>query len=91
MSEEMPVAEAPAVEEKKVAYDFGALGSKLKEAGLELAEDAAGKVAMVVLEWLEESVKISDNPYDDVALIVMPKIKDFIKSQIDKIDGKPSA
>lgn len=76
---------------EKKAYDFAELGSKLKDAGLEVAEDAASKVAMAVLEWLEESAKISENPYDDVALVVMPKVRDFLKSQIDKIDGKPAA
>ncbi len=86
MSDEQPEAAA-----EKKAYDFAELGSKLKESGLELAEDAAKKCAIAVLDWVADSAKISANPYDDVALIVLPKLRSYILSQADKIDGKVEA
>ncbi len=77
-----------AVVEKK-AYDLGELGLKLKSKGLELAEESAHLVAQSFFEWLDESAKLSQNPYDDMVLIILPKVKEFIDSQIEKIDGKP--
>jgi hypothetical protein len=82
--------ESAPVEEKK-AYDLGVLGSKLKDAGLELAEEAAGKVVAAVIDWVSESAKLSATPYDDMALVILPKLKDFIMSEIAKIDGKEGA
>ena len=75
------------VAEKK-AYDLGDLGSKLKDAGLELAEGAAKKAVVAIFEWVQESAKLSATPYDDMALVVLPKLQEFILSEVDKIDGK---
>jgi len=88
MSDEQPEAVAAEPVAEKKAYDLKELGSKLKDAGLELAEDAAAKCVVAVLDWAAESAKISANPYDDVALIVIPKIKEYALSKVDKIDGK---
>jgi hypothetical protein len=69
------------------AYDLKALVAKLKSHGLEVAEEGAEVVAKSVFEWLEESAKVSENKYDDLALAVLPLIKPIALKQIDKIDG----
>lgn len=75
-------------EEAVKAYDFKELAVGLKAKGLDIAEDAAKSVAEAVLEWLEKSAKASSNPYDDMALVVLPKVKEFVLAQVDKIDGQ---
>lgn len=70
------------------AYDLKALGEKLKAKGLVVAEDAAEQVYEEVKAWFEESAKLSETPYDDMALIVLPQIDILVKKQLDKIDGQ---
>lgn len=72
----------------KKAYDFKDLSTKLKSRGLDVAEDAARELTEAVLEWFKESAIISKNPYDDMALVVLPKIEEIIFQKIDQIDGK---
>jgi L-cystine uptake protein TcyP (sodium:dicarboxylate symporter family) len=69
------------------AYDIKDLGEKLKQIGLPMAEVAAEQVLSKVVEWIKESAAISKNPYDDMALIVIPLIEEKIKKAIDKIDN----
>lgn len=70
------------------AYDVKDLGDKLKDKGLEMAEDAAMVVVECVLEWVEESAKKSENTYDDLMLAVLPLMKPEIMKLVDKIDKK---
>lgn len=70
------------------AYDIKDLGARLKDSGLDLAEDAAVIVIEKMFEWIEESAKMSASPYDDMALLIMPQLKDLAMKQADKIDGK---
>jgi len=75
--------------EEKKAYDLKELGSHLKAQGLELAEDAAEKVAKAVFAWIKESAAISDNKYDDIAVsAALPKIEEEVFKLVDKIDGQ---
>lgn len=74
--------------EEMKAYDFAALAIELKNKGLEIAEDSAKHVVEAVLNWIEASAKASATPYDDMALFMMPKLKEIIMKQVDKIDGK---
>jgi hypothetical protein len=69
------------------AYDVKELMNKLKGRGLNLGEDAAKGLLEDVLGWVEESAKLSATPYDDMGLIVLPKLKEMALAQIDKIDG----
>ena len=73
---------------EKKAYDLKELLAHLKGQGLELAEDAAEKVAKATFDWFKESAAISKNPYDDMALLVLPQIEKMTFGAIDKIDGK---
>lgn len=73
-----------------MAYDIKLLGEKLKAKGLDVAEEAAGVIVESVIDWLAESAQASANPYDDVALVVLPKVKEYALKQIDKIDGQPN-
>lgn len=70
------------------AYDLKVLASKLKERGLDLAEDAAVIVVEELFAWVEESAKASTTPYDDMGLIVLPQLKELALDGVDKIDGK---
>lgn len=69
-------------------YDLKLLGEKLKTKGLSITEEALEQVCESVFEWVEESAKLSEMPWDDFVLVIMPKVKEVIKSQIEKIDGK---
>lgn len=69
------------------AYDPKALVEKLKGRGLDLAEDAGKIIVEELFVWVEESAKLSASPYDDMALIVMPQLKEKALAFVDKIDG----
>lgn len=71
------------------AYDVKDLGEKLKAEGLELAEDAAGKVYKALIAWFKESAALSKNPFDDMVVGFIPQIDAVVLPQIDKIDGTP--
>lgn len=73
------------------AYDLKALVEKLKEQGLDVAEAAAGGAVKAVVAWLSDSVKASATPFDDVALVVLPKLEQMALEAIDKIDGVQGA
>lgn len=79
--------EAPAQEPAK-AYSLSGLAEAMKARGLDLAEDACKQALNGICDWLESSAKISDTPYDDMAMsLALPKIKEMLLAQIDKIDG----
>lgn len=73
--------------EEQKAYDLKKLMDHLKDQGLELAEDAAEKVYNGVMNWVEESAKVSKNPIDDIVILVRKQIDGIVLPQIDKIDG----
>jgi len=70
------------------AYDLKELGNVLKGKGLDVAEESLNILFDSVVEWVEESAKISATPYDDMAMLVMPQLKKLVKEAIDKIDGE---
>lgn len=70
------------------AYDIKVLADRLKGKGLVLAEDGAEIVAKELFLWLEDSAKVSATPYDDMALVVLPKIKELALDLVDRIDGE---
>lgn len=70
------------------AYEVKALVEELKKQGLDVAEAAAGGAVKAVSNWLEESVKLSATPFDDIALVVIPKLRDAALAEIDKLDGQ---
>lgn len=70
------------------AYDVGLLVEKLKAQGLDVAEAAAGGAVKAVVAWLTDSVKLSSTPFDDVALVVLPKLEQMALEAIDKLDGQ---
>jgi len=74
------------MEEVKKAYDVKSLVEKLKDQGIEVAEEAAKGAIESVIAWFEESAKLSKTPYDDMALIILPQIKDLALEQADKIN-----
>ena len=69
------------------AFDLKDLVGKLTAQGLPLAEEAAKLVVSSVLDWVQESVVISENKYDDFAIPVISAVKPFVMAQLDKIDG----
>lgn len=70
------------------AYDIQALIAKLKGRGLDIAEEMAKVVVEESFSWVEESAKLSATPWDDMALIVVPNLKQLALSGVDKIDGQ---
>lgn len=74
--------------EEKKAYDIKALVAKLEARGISVGEDVAKGAIEDVFAWLEESIRLSPNPLDDIALVVLPKVKEFALAQADKIDGQ---
>jgi hypothetical protein len=68
-------------------YDLGELVGELKSKGLDVAEAGAKAMIESVFTWIEKSAKASTIPYDDLALIVLPKVKDFALAEADKING----
>jgi ADP-heptose:LPS heptosyltransferase len=54
------------------AYDIKSLVEKFKAHGLDIAEEAAKAATISILDWFEESAKLSATPFDDVALVVLP-------------------
>lgn len=70
------------------AYELSALVEKLKGRGLDIAEEAAKVVVEEALAWFQESAKLSATPYDDMAIVVLPLIKEAALKAVDKIDGQ---
>lgn len=71
------------------AFDFKVLAEKLKSRGLDVAEEAAKIIVEETLTWTEESVKLSENKYDDIIVLGIPMIKEAALKAVDQIDGKP--
>lgn len=69
------------------AYDLKGLISEMKANGLELAEESAKVVIEGVFSWLEKSAQLSENKYDDLALVLYPKLKEYALEQAEKING----
>lgn len=74
------------------AYDLKELGQRLKDTGLPLAMDAleseAGKVYIVLKQWIKDSAALSSNKIDDVAAPFLDYLDPLILPQIDKINGR---
>lgn len=70
------------------AYDVSALVEKLKARGMDVAEEAAKEALDAVLEFFEESARLSENKYDDLVLAIVPMLKEEALKAIDKIDGE---
>lgn len=68
--------------------DKQALLDLAKAKGLDIAEDALGKLLEAAFEIAEEMVKKSENKYDDLLLVVLPQIKPYLLEAIDKLDGQ---
>ena len=70
------------------AYDPKDLVAKLKERGLDVAEEAAKVVIESVFDWLDESADASPTPYDNLLKALYPTIKAEALKAVDKIDGE---
>ncbi len=68
------------------AYDFKGLMSELKDNGLEIAEESAKVLISSVFSWLEKSAALSENKYDDLAVILYPQLKAYALEQAEKIN-----
>jgi hypothetical protein len=70
------------------AYDLKDLVSRFAKHGAQLSEEAVKAMLNETFDWAEESAKISKNPYDDMALIILPQLKKMALEKADKIDGQ---
>lgn len=64
------------------------LKEKLKELGLDLAEDSVKDTVENCFGTLEKIIKVTENKYDDLLLPLLDMAKPFVLKEIDKIDGK---
>jgi len=71
-----------------MAYDFNLLVTKLKARGLDLTEELAVGVTTDVFSFVEESIKLSPTPLDDILLIILPVLKTSLLKIEDTIDGQ---
>ena len=69
-------------------YDFKDLTEKCKVIGLNLSEQAARELTVVLFDWVTESAKASQNTADDIIAALLPVIKPKVLEAIDKINGK---
>ena len=69
--------------------DAKKLVEKLKEEGLDIAEDVAVKIVKISFDWVEEEIA-NDGKLDwkDMLLPLFGTIKKFLFGLIDKIDGE---
>jgi hypothetical protein len=67
-------------------FEIGALVDELKKNGLELAEESAKIAAKSILNWIEASVKLTENPYDDFFVMARPQIESVIAPVIEQIN-----
>lgn len=72
--------------EEKKTYDLKKLGEKLKDKGLDIAEDSLALVVEETFDWVAESAVASENKYDDLLVGVIPAAKKVILAQVDKLD-----
>lgn len=74
------------------AYDPKDLVQRLAKRGVTVAESAAKVLIEELFGWTHESAQLSENKIDDlIDAAVLPKLKDFVLSQVDKIDGQASS
>lgn len=69
------------------AFDYKDLLAKLDKAGVPVVEDMAEILVMCTLDWVQESVVMTENKIDDMAIAFIPMVKGMIKPVIDQIDG----
>jgi len=70
------------------AFEMKALLAKLDAAGVPVVEDMAEILVMSTLDWVQESVMMTESKLDDVAVAFIPMVKNMIKPVIDNIDGQ---
>jgi hypothetical protein len=68
------------------AYDLKLLGEELKNEGLEIAEESLKIVIEAMFKFLEKSALLSETPYDNMAVMLYPKIKELILKEVEKIN-----
>jgi hypothetical protein len=67
-------------------FDMQLLAAELKAQGLEMAEESAKIVAKAVFNWVEASVKMTANPYDDFFMMARPQLEAVLGPAIEKIN-----
>lgn len=60
----------------------------LKAKGLDVAEEALAEVVEGLFEVAETLIVKSENKFDDMALVVLPKLKELTLKALDKLDGE---
>ncbi len=67
-------------------FDVKDLKEKLKAAGLELAEENVKVLLPIFLDWVEDSVKMTQNKLDDFFVMARPQIEAALNPLIEKIN-----
>lgn len=78
----MSEAEVKAIDPKKV------LLKELKQAGLNIGEDAAKEVVKAVFKALPNFVLVTENKIDDLLVAILPVLEPHVLKMMDAIDGE---
>lgn len=70
------------------AFDLKALAEAAKVIGLDLGEETAKQLVVLILDFVDQSVALTPNPMDDLARVITGPLKPLILSQLDKLDGQ---
>jgi len=68
------------------AYDVKALVKYAKAEGLEVAEEAAKGLYRALRQWIEDSAKLSENPYDDLGIPFLKQIDAIAMKELEDIN-----
>lgn len=71
-------------------YDLKELGLRLKDKGLDQAEDIAEMIYKELKQWLKDSAALSATPFDNLAMGYLDQLDSFVLPKIDKLDGEPN-
>lgn len=69
------------------AYELSGLLVKLKDRGLDMAEEGVKIFIEEFFSFMDESAKLSATPLDNVAAALYPELKKFLIEKADSIDG----
>jgi len=71
--------------ELKKAWDIDELLKQLELNGLVIAETSIVRTIEICLGWVKDSALISDNPYDDIVVVVIPVVLEPLNKAVNSI------
>lgn len=72
----------------EAAFDIKDLQKRLEDKGLAMLENDLKFILETIMQWVEESIKVSPSKTDDIVIPFLPFVKALAEKYIEKIDGK---